>query len=67
MSASPLTMTLSWPRGAAAKSSTNRQLLGQYHNTVLNEIEQLLILSEDAAKWAAGRSKDRTINFVKID
>jgi hypothetical protein len=42
-------------------------LLGQYHNTVLNEIEQLLILSEDAAKWAAGRSKDRTINFVKIE
>jgi hypothetical protein len=53
--------------GAAAKSSTNRQLLGQYHNTVLNEIEQLLVLSEDAAKWAASRSSDRTINFVKID
>jgi hypothetical protein len=53
--------------GAAAKSSTNRQLLGQYHNTVLNEIEQLLILSEDAAKWAAALSRDRAINFVKID
>jgi|GEM_PF-2660593 hypothetical protein len=53
--------------GAAAKSSTNRQLLGQYHNTVLNEIEQLLVLSEDAAKWAAGRATDRTINFVKFD
>ena len=53
--------------GAAAKSSTNRQLLGQYHNTVLNEIEQLLTLSEDTAKWAAARSKDHTINFVKFD
>lgn len=53
--------------GAAAQSNTNRQLLATYHNTVLNEIEQLLVLSEDAAKWAAGRYKDRTINFIKID
>ncbi len=53
--------------GAAAKSSTNRQLLGAYHNAVLMEIEQLLALSEDAAKWAAVRFKDRSINFNKID
>lgn len=53
--------------GAAAQSSTNRQLLANYHNTALIEIEQLLTLSEDAAKWAAARVKDRTINFAKID
>ena len=53
--------------GSAAKSTTNRQLLGAYHNAVLMEIEQLFILSEDAAKWAAARYKDRTINFNKID
>ena len=53
--------------GAAARSTTNRQLLGSYHNTALMEIEQLLALSEDAAKWAAARYKDRSINFNKID
>ncbi len=53
--------------GAAAQSNTNRQLLATYHNTALMEIEQLLALTEDAAKWAAVRYKDRTINFVKID
>ncbi|HEU5136802.1 MAG TPA: hypothetical protein VFU13_16770 [Steroidobacteraceae bacterium] len=53
--------------GAAAQSSTNRQLLATYHNTVLIEIEQLLALSEDAAKWAAVRYKDRSINFNSID
>jgi hypothetical protein len=53
--------------GAAAQSNTNRQLLATYHNTALMEIEQLLALTEDAAKWAAARVKDRTINFVKID
>jgi hypothetical protein len=53
--------------GAAAQSSTNRQLLAAYHNAVLNEIEQLLALSEDAATWAAVRYKDRSINFNKID
>ena len=53
--------------GAAAKSTTNRQLLAAYHNAVLMEIEQLFILSEDTAKWAAVRFKDRTINFTKID
>lgn len=53
--------------GAAAQSSTNRQLLATYHNTVLNEIEQLLALSEDTATWAATRYKDRTINFIRID
>jgi hypothetical protein len=53
--------------GAAAQSNTNRQLLATYHNTVLMEIEQLLALTEDTAKWAAGRSRDRSINFIKID
>jgi hypothetical protein len=53
--------------GAAAQSTTNRQLLAAYHNAVLMEIEQLFILSEDTAKWAAVRFKDRTINFTKID
>ena len=53
--------------GAAAQSTTNRQLLAAYHNAVLMEIEQLMILSEDTAKWAAVRFKDRTINFTKID
>jgi hypothetical protein len=53
--------------GAAAQSNTNRQLLATYHNTVLNEIEQLLALTEDSAKWAAARYKDRSINFIKID
>ena len=53
--------------GAAAKSTANRQLLAAYHNAVLIEIEQLMTLSEDAAKWAATRYKDRTINFNKID
>jgi hypothetical protein len=41
--------------GSAAKSSANRQLLATYHNSVLNEIEELMILSESAAQWAAGR------------
>ena len=53
--------------GAAAQSTTNRQLLGAYHNAVLMDVEQLLALSEDAAHWAATRFKDRTINFNKID
>ncbi|HEY6125788.1 MAG TPA: hypothetical protein VIV63_14140 [Steroidobacteraceae bacterium] len=53
--------------GAAAQSSTNRQLLAAYHNAALMEIEQLLALSEDAAKWANVRFKDRSINFNKID
>ena len=53
--------------GAAAQSTTNRQLLGAYHNVVLMEIEQLLVLSEDTAQWAAARFKDRSINFNKID
>ena len=53
--------------GSAAKSSANRQLLAAYHNAVLMEVEQLLALSEDSAKWAATRYKDRTINFIKID
>ncbi len=53
--------------GAAAQSGANKQLLAAYHNTVLIEIEQLFTLSEDAAKWAATRYKDRTINFMPID
>jgi len=53
--------------GAAAKSNTNKQLLATYHNTALMEVEQLFTLSEDTAKWAATRFKDRTINFMPID
>ncbi len=53
--------------GAAAQSSANKQILATYHNTALMEVEQLFTLSEDAAKWAAVRYKDRTINFVSID
>jgi hypothetical protein len=53
--------------GAAAKSSTNKQLLASYHNAALSEVEQLFILAEDTAKWAATRYKDRTINFMPID
>ena len=53
--------------GGAAQSNNNRQLLAAYHNAVLVEIEQLLVLSEDTAKWAAARFKDRSINFNKID
>ena len=53
--------------GAAAKSNTNKQLLATYHNTALIEVEQLFMLSEDTAKWAATRYKDRTINFMPID
>jgi hypothetical protein len=33
----------------------------------LGEVEQLFILVEDTAKWAATRYKDRTINFMPID
>lgn len=53
--------------GGAAQSSTNKQLLAAYHNAVLMEIEQLFTLSEDTAKWANTRIKDRTINFMPID
>jgi hypothetical protein len=53
--------------GRAAQSNTNRQLLVAYHNAVLMEVEQLLALSEDSAKWAAARFKDRSVNFHKID
>jgi hypothetical protein len=53
--------------GAAAKSNTNKQLLATYHNTALMEVEQLFTLTEDTAKWAATRFKDRTINFMPID
>ncbi len=53
--------------GAAAQSSANKQLLAAYHNAVLVEIEQLFMLSEEAAKWAATRYQDRTINFKSID
>jgi len=45
--------------GSAAKSSANRQLLATYHNAVLIEVEQLLALSEDAAKWADMRYQAR--------
>jgi len=45
--------------GSAAKSSANRQLLATYHNSVLIEIEELLILSESAAQWAADRYQAR--------
>jgi hypothetical protein len=53
--------------GAAAKSSTNKQLLATYHGTALNEVEQLFNLSEEVAKWAAARHQARTINFMSID
>jgi hypothetical protein len=53
--------------GAAAKSTPNKQMLAAYHNAVLGEVEQLFILSEDVAKWAAARVNDRAVNFVKID
>ena len=53
--------------GSAAKSTTNRQLLSAYHNAALMEVEQLFTLSDDTAKWAATRYKDRTINFLPID
>jgi hypothetical protein len=53
--------------GAAARSTANKQLLVAYHNAVLGEVEQLFMLSEDVAKWAAQRVQDRTINFVSID
>ena len=53
--------------GAAAKSSANKQLLASYHNAALMEVEQLFLLSEDAAKWAARRIADRNINFMPID
>lgn len=53
--------------GAAAKSVANKQLLAAYHNAALMEVEQLFLLSEDAAKWAAQRVNDRTINFNPID
>jgi hypothetical protein len=53
--------------GSAAQSSANKQLLAAYHNAVLIEIEQLFMLTEDVAKWAAGRVNDRTINFMPLD
>jgi hypothetical protein len=53
--------------GAAAKSSANKQMLAAYHNAALMEVEQLFALSEDTARWAATRVKDRTINFMPID
>jgi hypothetical protein len=53
--------------GAAAQSSANKQLVAAYHNAVLVEIEQLFMLSEESAKWAATRYQDRTINFMPID
>lgn len=53
--------------GAAAQSSTNKQLLAAYHNAALIEVEQLFTLSEDSAKWAATRVKDRTVNFMSFD
>jgi hypothetical protein len=42
--------------GAAAQSPTNRQQLASYQNALLNEVEQLLQFSIDAAEWAAARS-----------
>jgi hypothetical protein len=53
--------------GAASQSTANKQLLSTFHNAVLIEVEQLFALSEDVAKWAASRVKDRTINFMPID
>ncbi len=53
--------------GAAAKSSANKQLLAAYHNAALMEVEQLFMLAEDSAKWAATRVKDRTVDFMPID
>ena len=49
------------------RATANRQLLAAYHNAALIEVEQLFALSEDTAKWAAARYKDRTINFKPID
>jgi hypothetical protein len=53
--------------GAAAQSSANKQLLAAYHNAALIEVEQLFILSEDTAKWAATRVNDHKINFMSFD
>jgi hypothetical protein len=53
--------------GAAAKSNANKQILASYHNAALMEVEQLFALTEDVAKWAALRVKDRTIDFMPID
>jgi hypothetical protein len=53
--------------GAAAKSTANKQMLAAYHNAALMEVEQLFTLSEDSAKWAATRVKDRTVNFMPVD
>jgi hypothetical protein len=53
--------------GAAAKSNANKQLLAAYHNAVLMEVEQLFLMSEDVAQFAATRFKDRTIDFMPID
>jgi hypothetical protein len=53
--------------GAAAQSAANKQLLAAYHNAVLNEIEQLMAMSEDSARFAAARVQDRTINFLPIE
>ena len=38
--------------GATATSDTNRQLIGQYHTLLLNEVEELLNAAESALKWA---------------
>ncbi len=53
--------------GAAAKSNANKQLLAAYHNAALGEVEQLFILVEDTAKWAATRVTDHKINFMSFD
>lgn len=49
--------------GEVSKSDTNRQMLVMYHSAMLNEVEQLLSISRDAAEWAGARHALGEVEF----
>ncbi len=50
--------------GAQARSETNQQLLAQYHDALLNEVETLLQISENALRWAGGQMHDGQTRYA---
>jgi hypothetical protein len=53
--------------GADAVSQPRKQSLALYQSSVLDESQQLLKLTTEAAQWAASRASNRMIGFRSID
>jgi hypothetical protein len=53
--------------GADAVSQARKQSLALYQSSVLDESQQLLKLTTEAARWAAARASNRMVAFRSID